>query len=143
MQKYDIQYSLANIVGVPKETPELHMDTVRLNRKLNPFSASCSTFTPFHGTPLRKLALEQGYLSDPSVVAPTNTERSILNMPQFTADQIQGKARTFNLYLKFPENRWNDIERAEALTEEGDRIWNELTKEYDETYGMALAEVES
>ena len=143
LQKYDIQYSLANIVGFPTETPELHMDTVRLNRQLNPFSASCSTFTPFHGTPLRKLALEEGYLSDPSVVSPTNTERSILNMPQFTADQIQGKARTFNLYLKFPENRWNDIERAEALTKEGDKIWSQLTQEYDETYGVALAEVES
>ena len=134
LQKYGIQYSLANIVGFPLETPELHMDTVRLNRALRPHTASCSTFTPFHGTPLRKLALEKGYLKDPKQVAPGNTENSVLDMPQFTADQIAGKARTFNLYLKFPENRWKDIERAEALTKEGDRILADLIQEYDDVY---------
>jgi len=132
LQKYDFTYSLNNIVGFPTETPELHMDTVKLNRLLNPHTASCSTFTPFHGTPLRALALEKGYLKDPDTIAPTNTERSILDMPQFTPDQIYGKARTFNLYLKFSENRWHHIQEAEALTPEGDKIWNELKQEYAE-----------
>jgi len=136
LQKYDFTYSLNNIVGFPTETPELHMDTVKLNRLLNPHTSSCSTFTPFHGTPLRTLSLEKGYLKDPDLIAPTNTERSILDMPQFTADQIYGKARTFNLYLKFPENRWHHIQKAEALTPEGNKIWHELKQEYEEKYEL-------
>jgi hypothetical protein len=51
-------------------------------------------------------------------------------MPQFTKDQITGKARTFILYLKFPKNRWTDIRRAESLTPEGNKIWMELKEEY-------------
>ena len=136
LQKYDFTYSLNNIVGFPMETPELHMDTVRLNRLLNPHTASCSTFTPFHGTPLRALSIEKGYLKDPNLIAPTNTERSILDMPQFTPDQIYGKARTFNLYLKFPENRRHHIQEAEALTPAGNKIWHELKQEYKEKFDI-------
>lgn len=134
LKQYRVQYSCNNIVGFPTETPELHMDTVRLNRILDPDTASCSIFTPFHGTPLRELALELGYLRDPDVIAPTNDESSILDMPQFTKERIAGKARTFSLYLKFPENRWGHIEQAEKMTPEGERIWQELKEEYSEKY---------
>jgi len=134
LQKYDIPYSCNNIVGFPGETPELHMDTVRLNRLLEPHTASCSIFTPFHGTPLRELCLQLGYLKDKQELAPTNSERSILEMPDFTKDQISGKARTFNLYLKFPMSRWKEIEKAEANNPDGDKVWAELRQEYIEKH---------
>jgi radical SAM superfamily enzyme YgiQ (UPF0313 family) len=134
LRQYDFTYSLNNIVGFPTETPELHMDTVDLNRIINPTTSKVSIFTPFHGTPLRDLSVKKGYLKDADVIAPTYAEHSVLEMPQFTKEQISGKARTFNLYIKFPENRWKDIEKAEALTPEGDRIFDELKQEYAETY---------
>jgi anaerobic magnesium-protoporphyrin IX monomethyl ester cyclase len=135
LQRFDgLEYSCNNIVGFPYETPELHMDTVLLNRQLNPTSASCSVFTPFYGTPLREVCLREGFLPNNDVLAPTNSERSILNMPNFTADQIYGKARTFNLYLKFPESRWKEIAQAEQLTPEGDRIWQNLRAEFAEKF---------
>ena len=136
LQNYDVQCSLANIVGFPKETPELHMDTVRINRIIQPDTSSCSIFTPFHGTPLRKLAVKLGYMND-DFIAPANSERSLLNMPNFTKDQIYGKARTFNLYVKLPKNRWNDIKKAENNSPEGDRIWEELKQEYFGKFGEA------
>jgi len=134
LQSYDVQCGLANIVGFPGETPELHMDTVKLNRIIQPHTASCSIFTPFHGTPLRKLAVELGYMED-DYIAPANSEGSILNMPDFTKEQIYGKARTFNLYVKLPLSRYKDIEKAEENTPEGDRIWEELKQEYFEQFG--------
>ena len=54
---------------------------------------------------------------------------SILNMPQFTPDQIKGLLRTFVLYVHMPKSRWKDIERAEIFDAEGDRVWNELREE--------------
>lgn len=134
LRKYGIQYGCNNIVGFPTETPELHWDTIRLNRALQPHTASCSIFTPFFGTPLRKMSLEKGYLKDPDLLAPTNNDFSVLEMPQFPKEAIAGKSRTFNLYLKFPENRWKDIAHAEQMTPEGDRIWEELKQEYSEKY---------
>ena len=62
-------------------------------------------------------------------------------MPQFTADQIYGKARTFNLYLKFPENRWQHIQKAEAPTQEGNKIWHELKQEYKEKFDSEVPPV--
>lgn len=135
LHKYNVECSVNNIVGFPTETPELHWDTVLLNRALTPDTASCSIFTPFQGTPLRELCIENGYMvDDPSILAPSNTENSILDMPQFTKDQIAGKSRTFNLYLKFPENRFGEIARAEQMTPEGDKVWQDLRQEYKEIY---------
>lgn len=34
------------------------------------------------------------------------------------------------LYLKFPDNRWSDIEKAEKISPQGDKIWRELREEY-------------
>mgnify|MGYP001365890681 CR=1 FL=1 len=136
LKKYGVQAGCHNIVGFPTETPELHQDTVTLNRALEPNSASCSIFTPFIGTELRKLALEKGYLDDPEILAPSNSETSILDMPEFSKEQIAGKSRTFNFYLKFPENRWKDIERAEEQSHEGDRIFFDLREECLDKYLM-------
>lgn len=129
LHKYDIPFSANNICGFPLETPELVFDTIELNRAIKPHTTGCSIFTPFHGTPLRQLSLEHGFLSDPNVIAPSNSETSILDMPQFTKDQIYGKSRTFNLYVQLPKKRWPDIKQAESISEEGNKIWNELRSE--------------
>ena len=38
------------------------------------------------------------------------------------------------MYVKFPKNRWKEIERAEKNNEEGNRIFKELKQEYLEKY---------
>ena len=58
----------------------------------------------------------------------------MLNLPDFSPDQMKGLRRTFAMYVKFPKNRWKDIERAEKLTYEGDKIWESLRQEYMATY---------
>ena len=82
------------------------------------------------------MAIDLGFLKDPTTLAPPNSEYSILDMPQFTKRQISGKARTFALYVKFPENRWKDIKKAEAISSEGDKIWDELKTEFLERYAL-------
>ncbi|MHB9073514.1 MAG: B12-binding domain-containing radical SAM protein [Desulfobaccales bacterium] len=129
-----VEYSVNNIIGFPDETPELVMDTIELNRQHKADDISCSIFTPFHGTPLRQLAIEKGYLKDPELIAPSNAEASVLVMPQFTPEQILGKRRTFNLYIRFPKDRWGEIALAEKLTPEGDAAWESLRQEYIEKY---------
>lgn len=131
LHSYDVPFSTNSIVGFPEETPELHEETVVLNRMLNPDSAGISIFTPFYGTPLRRLCIEAGYLgSGLDVFAPTNNQESILNMPQFSKDQILGKARTFNLYLKLPETLWEKIKKAEEISDEGNAVLKDLKNKY-------------
>ncbi|MBF0292863.1 MAG: B12-binding domain-containing radical SAM protein [Nitrospinae bacterium] len=125
---HGIPFSVNNIMGFPQETRELVFDTIELNRKIKSDGINAYTYTPFHGTPLRKISEDLGF------VRPEDLSRcigmpSVLKMPQFTPEQIEGLRRCFVLYVKMPKSRWDDIKKAEALTPEGDRIWTELKKE--------------
>ena len=71
--QYGIQFSVNNITGFPTETRELAMDTVELNRQIEADNANLYSFTPFHGTPLRKLCEDMG-LIDPDTITKCATE---------------------------------------------------------------------
>ena len=69
----------------------------------------------------------------------TNTDESILEMPNFSKEEIIAKSLVFNFYIKFPKSRWRNIKRAEAITSEGAKIRSKLREEYlakycDENY---------
>ena len=42
--------------------------------------------------------------------------------------------KCFNLYVKFPKNRWKEIEKAEKNDVEGNKIYKDLKKEFLEKY---------
>ena len=109
------------------------MKTVEINRHFDSHNLSVSTFAPYYGTELRTLAVKRGYL-EADFIAPANYGRSVLNMPQFPADQIYSLQRTFVMYVKFPKERWPEIKQAESLTPEGDAVWTRLRDEFIERY---------
>ncbi len=123
-----IPISVNNIIGFPTETRELAFDTIELNRHFRSDGVNAYNFTPFHGTPLRKLAEDLGYVEKGSLARCIN-HPTMISMPHFTKDQIEGLRRCFVLYVKMPRERWTDIRRAEALTPEGDRLFRELKDE--------------
>jgi len=129
-----ITYNTNNIVGYPGETPELALDTVRLNRRFKKVdTTNCFTFAPYHGTPARDWAVSSGFI-DPGTIAPGNAERSILRMPQFPVDDIERFRLSFALKVKFPESRWSEIDRAMYETPEALVLRNKLHQEYRETF---------
>ncbi len=89
-----------SIIGLPMETPELAFDTIELNRRLPDeiVAAGAFIFTPYHGTPLRETSIQKGYISPELICTETSntSSRSLLNMPQFSPEQIQGLMRTFS-----------------------------------------------
>jgi radical SAM superfamily enzyme YgiQ (UPF0313 family) len=123
-----IPISVNNIMGFPTETRELVFDTIELNRHFKSDGINAYSFTPFHGTPLRKLAEDLGYVENGSL-ARSITAPTMLAMPDFPKEEIEGVRRCFVLYVKMPKDRWPEIRRAEALTPEGDQIFRELKDE--------------
>jgi len=109
------------------------MDTVRFNRLFHCDSANAYAFSPFHGSPLRTLAERLNYC-DKDLIARSVTKPTMLNMPQFPPEQIEGIRRCFTLYVKMPESRWPEIRRAEAATEEGHALWAQLRQECLDNY---------
>lgn len=127
--------SVNNIVGFPTETPELAMDTIKLNREIasKVDTMNCYAFTPFHGTPLRELSVKLGYIEEDTFTG-CLTGGPVLNMPQFPKEKIKGIIRTFLLYARFPENRHSEIKKAEEDSPEGNIVFEKLRKEFMETY---------
>lgn len=132
---YSVEFSVNNIIGFPDETRELAFDTIELNREIQSDTMSCSIFVPFHGTRLRELCIQRGYIQ-PDVICPTNSDDTVLTMPPpfMSREQMKGLRRTFAMYTKFPKERWPDIRQAENLTPEGDRVWEKLREEFVETF---------
>lgn len=128
-----IPISVNNIMGFPMETRELVFDTIELNRQIKSDGINAYAYTPFHGTPLRKLSEDMGYVEKKSLARCLN-HPTMISMPHFSRDAIEGIRRCFVLYVKMPKKRWKDIEKAEALTPEGDRIWRELKEECLDKY---------
>jgi len=131
--KYGVQFSVNNITGFPYETRKLAFDTVELNRSIESDNQNIYAFVPFHGTPLRPIAEKLGLIR-PGEVVRCATDSPMLDQPQYTASEVAGLQKCFALYVKFPKNRWKDIERAEKNDEEGNRIFSELRDEYIDKY---------
>ena len=88
---------------------------------------------PFHGTPLRKMCEDLGLIK-PETITKCLVDKSVLSMPQYPPHEIEEIKKCFALYVKFPKNRWKEIERAEKNDKEGNKIYDELKTEYLEKY---------
>ena len=138
-----IPYTLNVLVGMPYETRELLFDSVRLIREIDSFDAlSVNVFVPYHGTPLREMAIQEGWL-DPEAQTTSVIAKSLLRMPEpyLQADEILSLQRVFPLYVRLPESRYQEICLAERFDEEGNAMFETLSKEfYQLVYGKDEAD---
>ena len=132
-KKYGVAFSVNNITGFPTETKKLAFDTIELNRQIDSDNSNIYSFVPFHGTPLRKMCEDLGLVTNDKITKCVTSEAQ-LNMPQYPPSEIEEIKKCFALYVKFPKNRWSEIERAEKNDEEGNRIYANLKKEFLEKY---------
>jgi anaerobic magnesium-protoporphyrin IX monomethyl ester cyclase len=133
VEKYQIQYTVNNIIGFPDETRELIFDTIEINRLINPTSTNCFLFTPYKGTNLHKYCLEKGYLTNEDQVHQV-LDSAELRMSSITYQEIKGLQRTFILYAKMPKKEWDKIKVAEKFDKKGNQAFQELRKVYYERY---------
>jgi anaerobic magnesium-protoporphyrin IX monomethyl ester cyclase len=129
-----LRVSANNVIGFPGETRDLIFETIELNRRFPRVNGvMCAIYNPYHGTRLREIAEERGYI-DRDAVAGDYRKETIMRMEHLPPEAIKGLQRTFPLYVKFPKSRWPEIRRAEALTPAGDAVYATLADEYRERY---------
>ena len=73
-------------------------------------------------------------LIKPETITKCLTSETILNMEQYPPHEIEAIKKTFVLYVKFPKNRWKEIEKAEKDNDEGRKILKNLKEEFLEKY---------
>ncbi|GEO82772.1 B12-binding domain-containing radical SAM protein [Pararhodospirillum oryzae] len=128
----DFGASVNLIMGYPHETRELVEDTVRFSHQMHAVNhrvrCSISIFSPFRGSELYDVAVAGGYW-DPRIpyISGTNISTAgYLTNPDLPSDVLAGLYRAFPLYTYLPESEWPRVREAEALTPEGDALYEAL-----------------
>tara|TARA_Y100000590_G_scaffold287454_1_gene323606 strand:- start:850 stop:2313 length:1464 start_codon:yes stop_codon:yes gene_type:complete len=62
-KKYGVETYALNVIGVPGETKEMLMDTVKLNCEINPTASGANIFYPYKGTPLGDKSFDDGMVN--------------------------------------------------------------------------------
>jgi anaerobic magnesium-protoporphyrin IX monomethyl ester cyclase len=77
------------MIGLPFETEENIMETVNFCKKIKAPSVAVSIFAPYHGTRLRRICLENGFIKDGYNDEISINYHSILSMPQISKHKIE------------------------------------------------------
>jgi radical SAM superfamily enzyme YgiQ (UPF0313 family) len=112
--KHKIRCSSFNIIGLPDEERSDIFDTINLNKRIQPTSATVTFFHPYRGAPLRKLCVERGIIDEnQGKHEDVYRSDSQLNMPQITKQELKNLMQSFQLYMKLPEEYHKLIEMQE------------------------------
>ena len=116
------------IIGFPGESRDHVFETIELVRKAKPTSTMIHLFQPYKQTPLREESVRMGLIEANHICGDYRLEA--IGTGLLTADELIGLQRTFNLYVDFPTDRWDEIRAAENLDKQGNAAFSRLAKEY-------------
>ena len=91
----DIRTTANVMIGLPFETEENILESARFCKKVQARSLGLGIFAPYHGTYLRDLCLQHGFIEDRMYGEIAVYDHSTLNMPQLSREKIG------ELYYKF------------------------------------------
>lgn len=87
--KYKIRTTAYVMIGLPFETEKDILLTADFCKKLNTESIALSIFAPYHGTKLRNICIENGFIEDSYCDDISVNYSSILNMPQINKKNLE------------------------------------------------------
>ena len=121
------------IIGMPEENRDLIFDSIEFTRQLpkDVERTGAFIFAPYHGTPLRDIAIKKGYITNPDTICDiTKPEESMLDQPQLPKQELIGLAKTFGLYQTLPKSEWKWVKKAENNTNDANKLYSKLIKDY-------------
>ena len=136
LKEEGIGATVSNMMGFPHENRELVFETINLCKKLyrihNRVQFNIFMFTPFRSCSLYQTCKDEGLLppgsADDIDYGYAFDENTILRFPEEYKKMLAGLFRTFNLYVKLPDEDLPKIKIAEKGDEEGRAMLTELRK---------------
>lgn len=125
MRRFGIRTNAFFMVGFPTETREDIFDTIRLCKRANADINVISTFQPFPGLPLTKLAIEKGFITGKEQI-PAYAGGSIMKGSSMSSESLEKLRNAFLLYAKLPEEYWSDVEKCEVDVEHHRDLFQKL-----------------
>lgn len=136
----NIPYSLNVIIGMPFETRDMVLETAEMVHSSNGYDGlTISMFQPYHGTEMRKMSVENGFLNDSYINGQDSSEMGggyldswALNMPEpyLQPNDVKGLVKTFALYAHFPKERWSEVYEAETNEQKYKQLMSLYQKEF-------------
>lgn len=135
LRRNGISFSMNMIIGFPFETREMIFDGIDVLREVKADGVSVCIFTPYKGSALRVVCEEHDMIDKDLICEDYFQMKYLLRNNTFTEPEIIGLWRTIPLYISLPKSRYPLIRKAECLTIAGDRIFNDLKKEFYDVMG--------
>lgn len=102
LDRYKVPFRIGNMIGLPGESIEQMLQTIRANINAKPTLAYATIFVPFPGLSLTQYAIENGYYH-PDVPLPKNCfTESPLNYNSKEKDTIRRLMCCFPFFVRFP-----------------------------------------
>jgi len=132
LRDHDISFSMNIIFGYPDETREMILEGIDIFRKVSPDGVSTAIFNPYHGTPLRQVCIDKGYISDDLICEDFYQQEYLLNGNTVTKEDVLGFYKTYPLYVHLPKSEYPRIRIAERDDVEGNKVFAELREVFYE-----------
>lgn len=137
IRKFGISFSMNIIIGFPFETRKMVFDGIEILRKVKPDGISVYLFTPYKGCQLRKIC-EDNNMIDKDFIGEDYFQMKYSLRNNTFGQEVVGLWRTVPLYVHLPKSRYPLIKKAEEFSNEGDKAFNKLRKEYYELMGWSI-----
>lgn len=100
-RKHGIKLGLFNLIGLPTESYQDFLDTLRMNQDIQPDWHATSIFFPYKGTKLYEMSEKLGLLPD-KLNYKNERQQAILDLPNFNKRMVQRQFDSFhyNVYKK-------------------------------------------
>lgn len=128
IKDYGIRITSFNMMGMPTETREMVHQTIALNKKTKVDLADMSIMFPFPGTEMYDICQSKGYIPNDFEKIPYFRNEAVLNMPQFSREEMNGMVKVFQFYMFFPKFFYPLIKRAEKEDKLGLALYNIILK---------------
>lgn len=129
----NIPYSLNVLIGLPYETREMVMDSARLIRRARGYDGlTVSMFQPYHGTALRTMAVNAGFMDSNLILSGGYLDNYYLKMPHpyLQRDDVFRLNRTVALYSYYEDDVWPTIYQSETNNGLYDKLMQQYKKEF-------------
>ena len=94
-RKHGLKVGMFNLIGLPTESYEDFLDTLKLNQELQPHWHSTSIFFPYPGTRLYERCEELGLIHG-KLSGKEERQRAVLDLPEFSRRKIQRQFDSFH-----------------------------------------------
>ena len=95
-----------NLIGLPNETREIIIETIKINLECGTDLVKMATFYPYEGTKIYSLCKEKGLINEESQETTlTYFDRSILNFDESYKADLSRMQKYFDVYLNYHDIR--------------------------------------